>query len=127
MSDEAKGNLEKYLQGKPQTDYLEALMEEPDEPEAPQRIHLVSSAREISDDSREHLRRLLLEPGWPVLLQLLDNEIKILEDAAKRTSISEPFSENLKTMWADAAYSQRARTRIVFLAEQEIEKAADKK
>lgn len=110
-------DFEKYLKGVPLNDHLAALMEEPFLPEEAAEVVL---AGEMTEDDREHLRLLLLEPGWRVLLKLLDNHIQTREDAARRTSLSDPLSDNLKEVWADVAYARRAREQIENLAKTEI-------
>lgn len=114
MSDD----YEKYLKRVPLNDHLAALMEEPFLPE--EAAEVVALAGEMTEDDREHLRLLLLEPGWRVLLKLLDNHIQTREDAARRTSLSDPLSDNLKEVWADVAYARRAREQIENLAKTEI-------
>lgn len=112
-------SLEKFLKREPLNDDMARLMAgEEVEPEpaetAPKSL--------LTEDNREHLRRLLLEPGWRVLLELLDSEISEREDAAKRMSIMSPFEVSLNMLWAEVAYAKKARTRIVQLAETEIQK-----
>lgn len=114
-------DLEKYLKGVPLNPALEALMKEPDQPLEIAEQQAFSD--EMTEDNREHLRRLFTEPGWQVLLQLLDRDIETREDAARRTSIENPMSETLQQVWADVAYSKQARERMVRLAENEIRKA----
>lgn len=120
-------DLEKYLRGEPLSPELAALQAGEDplpEPEASDENDL------IADDDREHLRRLLVEPGWPVLLKLLDSDIERREDAAKRASLTDPIGigeGGLKAMWADVAYFKKARNKLVGMAETEVAKLREKK
>lgn len=121
-------DLEKFLKGVPLNDHLAALKEEPFLSEIdPEVVPEVLYSGTMTEDDREHLRRLLTEPGWEVLLKLLDKDIRSREDAARRTSLSNPLSDTLKEVWADVAYAQRARERIVALVETEIRKMKAKK
>jgi hypothetical protein len=120
-------DLDKYLKGAPLTEELAALKDGEDplpEPEVSDDDGL------ITDDDREHLKRLLVDPGWPVLLKLLDSDIERREDAAKRSSLRNPLgiSEGgLQTMWADVAYFKKARDLMVGMAEAEVERLKEKK
>jgi len=71
----------------------------------------------------------MLEPGWQVLLQLLDNDIARLEDAAKRISRDPLRLEpgTLTATWAEVSYQRKARERIVSLAEEQVAKLKRKK
>jgi len=121
------GDFEKYLKGEPLNPQLAALMagedeEEPAANSAPIARESTPLTEPLTDDDREHLRRLLLEPGWRVLMQLLDTDIGRKEDAAKRQSLSDPLSASLNAVWADVAYAKKAKSHIVALAEAEVEK-----
>ncbi len=117
-------DLEKYLKGEPLNEHMAALMEEP--AEAEEVLSVLSKNDPITDDDREHLRRLLVEPGWQVLMQLLDSDLARQEDVAKRQSLRDPLGLNSETplnaLWAQVAYQRKAREMIVSLAEAEIAK-----
>jgi hypothetical protein len=78
----------------------------------------------IDDDDREHLRRLSLEPGWAVLLKLLDNDIRKSEDAMKVLSMTDPLADppRLASGWADVAKMKAIRQRMVQLIDEEVKK-----
>lgn len=116
-------NLEKFLRGEPLNEDMAALMAG-DEEDLPGEESTAETAG-ITDDDREHLRRLLVEPGWRVLLKLLDSELQRSEDAAKRSSLHDPLGlgeGGLIATWADVAYAKKARDKIVALAESEVAK-----
>ena len=121
-------DLEKYLKGEPLNEHMAALMEEPAEAEEvlSSQFSVLSKNDPITDDDREHLRRLLVEPGWQVLMQLLDSDLARQEDVAKRQSLRDPLGLNSETplnaLWAQVAYQRKAREMIVSLAEAEIAK-----
>lgn len=127
------GTLEDYLQGNPLTERIARLMETGDDEEnfdseieeSPQQ----SNPRKghLDDNDREHIRRLLVDPGWQVLLQLLDSDIQRLEDAARKRSLENPFGLENGRMWAEAAGLRIARNRIVNRAQSETAKLEAKK
>ena len=120
-----RGNLDDYLKGKPMTAELARLAAgvDEDEPEAPANVVQMrgpQAVRPIDDDDREHLRRLLLEPGWPILLKLLDRRLQLQEDAAKAATKINPFAPENAAQWAAVAALERVRHEMVTLAESEV-------
>lgn len=115
-------DLDKFLKGEPLNERIADLRKGIEDDDLPD-IQLLDATDPggLTDDDREHLRLLLAEPGWRVLLKLLDTDIQKLEDAARRRSLSNPLSDDLKQVWADAAYAQKARERIVILAANEVQ------
>lgn len=119
-------NLDDYLKGKPLNEHLEALMNgaEDDEDEQEPASNLTVMARRddrpIDDDDREHLRRLKLEPGWPILLRLLDNRIKKQEDACNVASKRNPFDKELPSHWAAVGALEEVRRTMVTMLDAEI-------
>ena len=123
--EQQRGNLDDYLKGKPMTADLARLAagEDEDEPEAPANVVQMrgpQAVRPIDDDDREHLRRLLLEPGWPILLKLLDRRLQLQEDAAKAATKINPFAPENAAQWAAVAALERVRHEMVTLAESEV-------
>lgn len=128
MPEENKNTLENYLQNKPVSDRNERLMEEggddiefaADEPEEEESE---GKSKFPTDDDREHIRRLSTEPGWRVLLKLLDIEIAKLEDSARAASLSAPFAhEENGHRWADVSYMKRTQDRLKSIIEREKRK-----
>lgn len=119
-----RGDLEAYLKGMPQTAELARLARgDEDEAEAPANVAQMPGprlVRPIDDDDREHLRRLLLEPGWPILLKLLDRRLQLQEDAAKAATKADPFAGANAGIWAAVAALERVRHEIVALAMSEV-------
>jgi hypothetical protein len=70
------------------------------------------------------LRRLTLEPGWAVLLKLLDTDMQKSEDAMKVVSLDRPLANpsELASGWADVAKMKEIRTRMVQLIDAEVQK-----
>lgn len=127
------GTLEQYLKGEPLTDELARLQkgEEPSDldtdsggsPFAPPPFPV---ARAIDDDDREHLRRLMLEPGWNVMLRLLDNDMVHQENLAKALSTNDPLGnrEAVANAWAYIAMLRRGRDRMIMLIDEQIQRLA---
>jgi hypothetical protein len=128
-------SLERFLKNEPLSERIalirEGLDDDPQldlpEVEEPPIVREPAGNYQITDDDREYIRRLLTEPGWRVLMQLLDNDIRRSEDAAKRISLSTPLEPALQQIWADAAYQKKAKDRILWLAENEVNKLAARK
>jgi hypothetical protein len=127
--EQQRGNLDDYLKGKPMTADLARLAagEDEDEPEAPANVVQMRGPQmarpgnfQPDDDDREHLRRLLLEPGWPILLKLLDRRLQLQEDAAKAATKINPFAPENAAQWAAVAALERVRHEMVTLAESEV-------
>ena len=119
--------LEQYLKGQPLTPELEALQRGEDpEFQAPEPSDRKDRSP-ITDDDREHLRRLKFEPGWPVLLKLVDIEIGKQDDFAKALSMENPLGNKDKVaeQWAYVAMLQRSRNMIVALLEEEVRRLAE--
>ena len=120
-------DLEKYLKGEPLTAELAALKNGDDELRQPQMRDFrdyPNLVEMIDDDDREHLRRLTLEPGWAVLLKLLDTDIRKAEDAMKDASLDRPLSNpsELASGWADVAKMKAIRLRMVRIIDAEVRK-----
>src|SRR5208283_4023335 len=120
-------DLEKYLKGEPLTAELAALKNGDDEHRQPQMRDFrdfPNLVEMIDDDDREHLRRLTLEPGWAVLLKLLDTDIRKAEDAMKDASLDRPLSNpsELASGWADVAKMKAIRLRMVRIIDAEVRK-----
>ena len=124
---ETMSDLEKYLKGEPLTEDL-ARLQRGEEAGVPveQRIviHDFRATGSLDDDDREHLRRLSLEPGWAVLLKLLDTDMQKSEDAMKVVSLDRPLANpsELASGWADVAKMKEIRTRMVQLIDAEVQK-----
>jgi hypothetical protein len=122
--------FEDYLQGKPLTPELARLAagEEMDEPDESLRMPSKGEKKPIDDDDREHLRRLKLEPGWPVLQQLLDRHLRIQEDAAKEHAKAYPHKVRTNAAnWARVAALEETRRVMGNLMEAEIAKLMESK
>lgn len=123
------GTLEQYLKGEPLNEELAALKkgEEPLDADSRTSVSAPSpfDARPLDNDDREHLRRWRYEAGWPLMLRLLDNDTQRLENLAKAASLDNPLGnrEEIAAQWAYVAMLRRVRERLVWLVDQEIEKA----
>jgi len=82
----------------------------------------------LTDDDREHLRRLKFEPGWAVLLRLIDKQIKTQEDGAKLLSMGDPLGnrDQVSQLWAYVAMLKRARDTMVASLEEEVRRLAER-
>jgi hypothetical protein len=131
-TDPKLGTLEDYLKGIPLNEDLAALKRGEDPYEST--VEAVQAAAStfasaitsltITDDDREHLRRLILEPGWRVMIGLLDNEITHQEDTAKAASMNDPLGnrDQVANYWAYVAMLRQARTLVMQLVENEVAK-----
>jgi hypothetical protein len=127
MTQLPQGTLEQYLKGEPLTPELEALQRGEDEAFSVPETSGQKLQGAITDDDREHLRRLKFEPGWPVLLKLVDSEIAKQDDFAKAMSMEDPLGNRDKVaeQWAYVAMLRRARTMMVALLEEEVRRLAE--
>lgn len=104
--------LENFLKGTPLTAEIAALMEDQEpEQQQPAPAQQRSDAGELTDDDREHLRRLQVDPGWAVALRLLDRSILTHEETVKRASIEDPLTNRdvIVNSWAYVSMLKRAR------------------
>ena len=119
------GMLEDFHAGKPLTEELAKIMRgEDEEPEQEQRqVRNYFDGTPITDADRQHLRRLLVSPGWQVLLKLLDTSLHHQEDAAREMSKAPGTpGELISSAWKDLAAAAQSRVNMVALAEAEVEK-----
>jgi hypothetical protein len=126
---EERDQLEDYLKGKPLTPQLEKLQRGEDEDDVDPRIYasaanMARDTRELDDDDRQHLRRLTVEPGWPILFRLLDGAIGLMKQGAEAASMDNPLGnrDQVAELWADVAAMKRARDLFVRLVEGEVQK-----
>lgn len=122
--------LNDYLEGKPLNKRLERLAAGEDEIDAKENsaIHLVD-AKGLDRYEREDLKKLTFEPGWPILLNLLDKAIQEKENLLRRSSKVNPL-ENANFLageWAKLASFEEFRRMMVAVVDTEIEKLGAKK
>jgi hypothetical protein len=118
----------KYLRNEPLTEALAALAA--GEPEVEQVVEQAISSgafadvRDLTDVDREHLRRLLFEPGWRVVLRVLDRLIARQETAMRLLSEDDPLGnrDGLAQGWAYVAMGKRVRTNLLEAAAEEVGK-----
>ena len=112
--------LERYIRGLPLNEELAALARGDERPEHPPEP---TAASLLDDDDREHLRRLIQEPGWAVTMRLLDAEIERLEDVAKAVSMNDPLGDRdiVANQWAYVAMLRRSKNLMIALVEREIQ------
>jgi hypothetical protein len=120
-------SLEDFLAGKPLSERMAQLMRGEDEvdgvAEAPPHPKTFADGTPVTDQEREHLRRMMAGAGWQVLLKLLDTELQHGEDTARRISVQAGTAkEEILTAWSELAADQRARRKIEALAEAEVGK-----
>lgn len=122
-------DLEKYLSGEPLNDDMAALMQGDEEQEEKNLIQLIPMSHELDDNDREHLRRLRLEPGWPIFLRLLDKVIKGKEDRVKHSSKVDPLAnrDRLAADWAYVGMMEQVRAMAKNLIDAEVAKLEQKK
>jgi len=121
--------FEDYLQGKPLTPELAAMKrgEDPEDAPASRTSKVVvmpgvkAVARELDDNDRESLRRLKLEPGWPILLRMLDMRLQNQEDAVKRVSKDSPFDGKVPGLWAEIKALEAVRLSITAMIDNETQ------
>ena len=122
--------LNDYLNGKPLNKRLERLAAGEDEIDAAEKaaIHLVD-AKGLDRYEREDLKKLTFEPGWPILLNLLDKAIQEKENLLRRSSKVNPLEDAnaLAAEWAKLASFEEFRRMMVAVMDAEIEKLGAKK
>jgi hypothetical protein len=127
--------LDDFLDGKTLPGVQARLDEDKDEPEpepdpAPR---AGAKKRTINNDEREWLRRLTVEPGWPILMWLVDSLIEAREESAILLSQTDPLT-NQNAMVKEWTYiasmkevakvmRDRVRHEIEVLRQQEGKKA----
>lgn len=114
--------LEKFHRGEPLTPELEELRNGAETVQDSETSAPVDT-RPINDDEREHLRRMKFEPGWPVIMRLLDREIQKQEAVARSMSMDDPLANGpaIAQAWAYVAMQKRTRNLIVSTLEQEVQ------
>lgn len=112
---------ERYLKGLPLSEALAELAHGEEEPDDAI-VEVVPG--ELSDVDREHLRRLKFEPGWTILVRIVDESIDREEEDVKRQSIIDPLKnkEAIANGWAYIAMLRRARSKFVNKLDDEIGK-----
>lgn len=91
MSSAQLTDLEKYLRGVPLSEENAALMEGREPAAELPYSEGEAKAAELTGDDRAWLRRLINEPGFTVLLRLLNLTIAKREDSAKLLSSVDPL------------------------------------
>lgn len=122
-------DLEKYLSGKPLNKEMEALLQGKGEESPLPQVFTGRDLSELDDNDREHLRRLRLEPGWPIFLRLLDKVIKGKEDRVKHSSKVDPLAnrDRLAADWAYVGMMEQVRAMAINLIDAEVAKLEQKK
>jgi hypothetical protein len=79
---------------------------------------------ELDDDDREWLKRLVVEPGWSVLMRLLDSNIARREQAAVTLSQVDPVKnkDEIVTAWTYVGAMKETKVSILGLIQVEIDK-----
>lgn len=93
MPELPQGDLEKFLQGKPLNEENAALMQGREPATEFESETKAKDLDGLSTEDREWLRRLTNEPGFNVLLRLLNRTILRREESAKLLSSSDPFGD----------------------------------
>ena len=121
-------DLEKFLKGEPLNEQMAKLMKGEEETE-PEQVAVKSGNRqELDNDDREHLRRLTLEPGWPIVLRLLDRNIERMKAAAEQASLDNPLgnSDAVAQSWAYVSMMKNSRASVESMVKNEVRKLEDK-
>ena len=121
-------DLEKFLKGEPLNEQMAKLMKGEEEAEPEQAAVKSGSRQELDNDDREHLRRLTLEPGWPIVLRLLDRNIERMKAAAEQASLDNPLgnSDAVAQSWAYVSMMKNARASLESMVKNEVRKLEDK-
>ena len=66
---------------------------------------------ELDDDDREALQTMLRQPGYKVLLKIIDGYVGAMKDGAQVVSLQEPLAngEKIGRAWAYALIAQNLR------------------
>ena len=115
----ADGMLEKYLKNEPLTEEIAALREGA-EPAAS--MEPAPQSSELTEDEREHLRRMTLEPGWAVLQRMMKMQVARLEKSMMQQCADDPLGNRDKIAegWAYVAAVRKASGDILGQVSAEI-------
>lgn len=126
---ESENQFEKYLRGEPLNEEMEALKRGLEDPEAevPSLLRPVFP-EQIGEIEREHLRRMVMEPGWGVFLKLVDITTKRQEDAVRAMSLDNPLMnrDKIAAGWAEVGIMQGAWKMMLGLVNSEIQKLEER-
>lgn len=112
---------EKYLRG----EWLEGGAHSESEAHETVRSRTAPQSKALEDGDREHLRHLTTEPGWLILLKLLDSRIEKLEDDAKAASKIDPFNPELSKIWARVSGLEAAKAEMLIVLDNELQALAE--
>jgi hypothetical protein len=115
-----RGEYDRYLQGLPVNDSVRELAREQLESNRAEEHFFRQQdpparddpRRALTDDEKEDLRRLTLEPGFAVLKRLETRILRLFEDAAILQSKSDPLADPqaLATAWANVNHFSKIIT-----------------
>lgn len=116
-------NLDDYLSNKPLSLEIAMLQTGVEDPMID--IGLTSRPADevgFNDDTREWLRRLTKEPGWPILVQLIDSYVQQAEESAKILSQDNPLKNRneVANQWAYVTCLKLVRMNLLGRIEAEI-------
>lgn len=107
-------SLDDYLKGKPLTPEMAEMMAASEEVE--QVVAQVRNPRRtaITDDDRYHLKALRGQPGWEVLIRVLENAIVEQQESVILLSQSDPLrnKEGIALEWAYLACMRWAKRKL---------------
>ena len=69
---------------------------------------------ELSDDNREELQAMMRQPGYLVLLKIMDGYVAAMKDGAAAVSLQDPLSnaKRIARAWSYALIAQNMRTSL---------------
>jgi hypothetical protein len=120
-------DLEKYLNGVPQNEALQRMLDgEPEESDNQFPLadpdYSLDSTRPLSDTDRVNLQRMIQEPGWRVFLRMLEMSIGQREKSASIGSQNDPLanSDHIARLWAYVLIEKNVKKEMVLRVQQEI-------
>lgn len=118
------GQYEKFLRNEPLTEELERLRAGEDVETNVAPPVFVTGSGELTNDDREHLRRLKYDAGWIVLLRLLEQSIKSEEAGAAALSLHDPLGNKdaVAEAWAYVSMMKVVRAKLLVNIDTEVRK-----
>jgi hypothetical protein len=117
-----RNTLENYLAGRPLSEELAALIDDQDEQRAshsPDPFPLTTTDGPLTAEDKQCIRRLVYEPGFQLLIKVINTTIQNHEDSVRLLSTTDPLKnkERIVNEWAYVACFKRVLAEIRSIVE----------